>query len=208
MPSDPINDKPLYTAHNAFGIPELAYTPSLNLPQSLIPYRKRLYTPPLTTQAVHFFLYDALFESVWNSPNKALRYLQKFNTLLTPDFSLNSDLPIAIQLFNVYRNRWCGAHWQALGYQVVPTVSWGDPQSYVFAFMGIPYHAPVALTTLGTRREKHAFLHGFSALLERVQPSLVLCYGKPFPEMERVPLRIYPTHYDTLSAHQRNTDGG
>jgi hypothetical protein len=201
MPTDPINDKPLYPADNAYGIPKLRPTPISAVPQWLIPYRTRLKAAQSAEGgAVHFFLFDAIFESVWNCPAKSGRYLQKFSTLLTPDFSLHAEMPLAVQMFNVYRNRWCGADWQAQGYTVIPSVGWSTPASYDFCFLGIAPHSLVALTTLGTRRQKHVFLHGFDAMLECLQPSVVLCYGKPFPEMERIPLQVYPTRYDRIKA--------
>lgn len=199
MPTDPINDKALYPSDNPFGIPNLRHTPLSAIPERLVPYRTRTSAEG---GAVHFFLFDAIFESVWTCPNKARRYLQKFRTLLTPDFSLNAEMPLAVQVFNVYRNRWIGADWQAQGYAVIPSVGWSSPPSYDFCFLGIPQHSVVALTTLGTRRQKHAFLHGFDAMLERLQPSVVLCYGKPFAEMERVPLQVYPSRYDIIKAVQ------
>ena len=127
----------------------------------------------------------------------------RFTVLFSPDFSLYPEMPLSVQLYNVYRSRWCGAHWTANGYTVIPTVSWSNPASYAFCFEGIAPYSMVALTTLGTRRHKHDFLHGFDALVERVRPSRVLCYGTPFPEMERVPLQLYPNRWQETAS-----DGG
>ena len=98
----------------------------------------------------------------------------------------------------MYRSRWCGAHWAAAGHTIIPTVGWSTPDSYAFCFDGIAAHSAVALTTLGTRRRKSDFLHGFDALCERVMPSAVLCYGEPFPEMQRVDLRVYPNRWQRV----------
>ena len=203
MPSDPIADKPLYPSTNRHGIPDLPHAPLSAVPVWLMPYRKRVRgkRSDTTDGAVHFFLYDAMFESVWRSPTKADRYLGQFKTLLTPDFSLGIDMPLALQVYNVYRSRWCGAHWTAADYTVIPTVGWSTPDSYTFCFDGIAAHSVVALTTLGTRRRKHDFLHGFDAMMERVKPSAVLCYGQPFPEMNRIPVHTYPTEYDRMGRH-------
>jgi hypothetical protein len=198
MPTDPINDKALYPSDNAYGIPSLRPSALSHVPAKLVPYRTRLTPTQQAGCAVHFFLFDAIFESVWNCPAKSGRYLHSFECLLTPDFSLNVDMPLAVQVFNVYRNRWCGANWQAQGHTVIPTVGWSTPDSYNFCFLGIPTNSPVALTTLGTRRQKAVFLHGFFALLERLQPSVILCYGKPFAEMEVAPLQVYPSRYDQI----------
>jgi len=181
--------------------PSLRYTPLSALPQWLVPYRHRIRPgQSVMGAAVHFFLFDAFFESVWNHPNKALRYLEGFQAVLTPDFSLNTEMPLVIQQWNTYRSRWCGAHWQTRGYTVIPTVAWSQPASYDFCFAGLPRYSPVALTTLGIRSRdaRAAFLHGFAALIERVQPGVVLCYSTPLPEMERVPLQVYPDQWHGL----------
>lgn len=197
MPSDPLADKPLYPSSHADGIPDVPHAPLSAIPQTLIPYRTRLRgTLDPARAAAHFFLYDAIFQSVWNAPAKAERYLKDFAVRLTPDFSLSADMPRALQVYNVYRARWCGAHWAAAGAQVIPTVSWADAASLAFCLAGVARHSVVALTTLGTRRHKAQFLYGFDALIERVQPAAVLCYGQPFPEMARVRLHVYPSRYD------------
>ena len=203
MPTDPIQDKLLYPADNVYGIPTLRYTPLAQVPHWLLPYRHRVRPgQSVTGAAVHFFLFDALFESVWNRPQQALRYLEGFQAVLTPDFSLNAEMPLAVQLWNTYRTRWCGAHWQAQGYAVIPTVGWSTPESYAFCFAGLAACSPVALTTLGARStdNRTTFLHGFDALVEHIQPSVVLCYGDPLPEMARVPLQVYPDHWRSLKA--------
>jgi hypothetical protein len=199
MPSDPIADKPLYPSDNQYGIPNLRYTPLTAVPGWLIPYRTRV-RPHQSVEggAVHFFLFDAIFESVWTCPSKSGHYLQRFKTLISPDFSLSTEMPLALQIYNIYRNRWCAANWQSQGYSVIPSIGWSDAASYEFCFLGIPQNTVVALTTLGSRRQKNVFLHGFDTLIERIQPSLVLIYGKPFAEMERVPLKVYPNRWDGI----------
>jgi hypothetical protein len=211
MPTDPIHDKPLYPSDNPYGIPTIHYTPIAQVPDWLLPYRHRVRPgQSVTGGAVHFFLFDALFESVWNRPQQALRYLEGFKAVLTPDFSLNVEMPLAVQIWNTYRSRWCGAHWQAQGYTVIPTVGWSTPESYAFCFAGLAAHSPVALTTLGARStdNRATFLHGFDALIERIKPSIVLCYGDPLPEITRVPLQVYPDHWHNLKAAKQAAHRG
>ena len=208
MPSDPIADKALYSSDNLYGIPNLRHTSLSAVPDWLIPYRTRI-RPQQSVEAgaVHFFLFDAIFESVWNCPSKSGRYLQRFKTLLSPDFSLNPEMPLALQIYNVYRNRWCAVNWQRQGYTVIPSIGWSKPASYEFCFLGIPQNTVVALTTLGSRRQKQVFLHGFDAMIERLNPSLVLVYGKPFPEMERVTLKLYPNRWEGIRQAKAGQDG-
>jgi hypothetical protein len=202
VPSDPIADKPRYPSSNRWGIPDLPYAPLSAVPDWLIPYRTRMRDKPTDGGAVHFFLFDAIFESVWNCPNKSARYLDRFDVLLSPDFSLHAEMPLALQVYNVYRSRWCAAHWSANEHTVIPTVGWSMPDSYPFCFDGIAPHSVVALTTLGTRRRKRDFLHGFDAMVERLMPSAVLCYGEPFPEMARVDVRVYPNRWQRVEVER------
>ena len=199
MPSDPIASKAVYPSTHPYGIPDLPYAPISAVPRELIPFRAKIRRDG-SGIGVHFFLYDAIFESAWNTPNRTVQYLSRFQIGLTPDFSLHPEMPLAVQLWNTYRSRWCGAYWGTHGIAVIPTVSWSTPESYNFCFLGIARHSVVALTTLGTRREVATFMHGFDALLERVQPTLVLCYGQPFPKMERAPLQVYPNRWEQIKA--------
>ena len=61
----------------------------------------------------HFFLHDYQFERVWNQPKKYINKLLHYKAVLTPDFSLFTDYPVAVQIWNTYRNRWLGAYWQS-----------------------------------------------------------------------------------------------
>lgn len=59
---------------------------------------------------VHFFLYDYNFEKIWKDPAPFVELLRPYRGVLTPDFSIYTEMPPAIQLYNTFRNRWCGAY--------------------------------------------------------------------------------------------------
>jgi hypothetical protein len=44
-------------------------------------------------------------------------------------------------------------------------------------------------------------------MIERLNPSVVLVYGKPFPEMERVALKLYPNRWDGIRQAKADQDG-
>ena len=180
---DAQNSADLFATDNRWGIPKLQHTPLTAIPKWLAPYGTQIRSKDgVGDGAVHFFLDDYRFERVWNRPNKALVSLEKFATLLTPDFSLYHDWPLSLQLWNTYRSRWCGAFWQQQGFTTIPTISWSDEESYAFCFCGIPTQSVVAVSTVGVRLgdplEYALFVRGFQALVKRLQPVLVLCYGK------------------------------
>ncbi|MCC6602499.1 MAG: DUF4417 domain-containing protein [Anaerolineae bacterium] len=148
---------------------------------------------------------DYRFETVWNRPIKALEALRPYTTLLTPDFSLYRDWPLTLQLWNTYRNRWCGRFWQEQGFSVVPTISWSSPASYDFCFLGVPRRSLVAVATVGVNLqdplENALFLNGFTEMVRQLTPLLVLSYGHLPPACgELVETKIYSTRWTNIRA--------
>lgn len=135
-------------------------------------------------KGVHFFIDDYRMEGLYYNYDKFLTRLSQYKFLLTPDYSLYADMPKAVQLFNVFRNRWVGAYWQSKGITVIPTVSWSDTASYEFCFDGIENGSIVAVGMIGCKRNKTAFMRGFDTMCKRLNPSAVICLGDPFPEMQ------------------------
>ena len=194
-------DQLFASGDNPYGIPSIPHASLSYTPQWLAPYRTRIRSKNGTFGgAVHFFLDDYRFETTWSRPSKALQYLSNFKALLTPDFSLYPNWPLATQIWNVYRSRWCGAYWASLGFHVIPTVSWSGRESYGFGFAGVAQRSVVAVSTVGVRQAEWShFEHGFRELVERIKPSRVLCYGKIRPELDKlVDVRCYPTRWNGI----------
>jgi hypothetical protein len=137
-----------------------------------------------TKRGVHFFVDDYRFNNIYNNPEKSLKKFSQYAFLLTPDFSTYSDMNLWRQLESVAKNRWCGAYWQSKGLTVIPTVSWSTSRSYEFCFDGIEKSSIVAIGMIGCKRNKLEFLRGYNAMLEKISPSYIICFGKPFKEME------------------------
>ena len=133
---------------------------------------------------VHFFLDDYKFESIYNNPKKKIEALRQFKAVLTPDFSMFVEMPIALQLFSTFKNRWTGAYLQQQGINVIPTIRWGDLTSFNFCFDGIEKGSIVAVSTIGVKKQKSHFMLGYNEMLSRIKPSKIICYGKPFDEMK------------------------
>lgn len=88
------------------------------------------------------------------------------------------------QLESVAKNRWVGSYWQSKGLKVIPTISWGLSQSYEFCFDGVEKGSIVAIGMIGCKRAKLQFMRGYNAMLEKIQPSKVICFGTSFDEMQ------------------------
>lgn len=132
------------------------------------------------TAGVHFFLSDYQFSRVWSSPEIYQQMLSRFRYVCTPDFSLYTDFPVAVQLYNHYRKHWLGAWWQSFGMQVIPTVSWSDERSFDWCFDGDPSGGVVAVSSVGTQmnaRSRELFYRGYNEMLQRLQPEHILFHG-------------------------------
>ncbi|MGN1222812.1 MAG: DUF4417 domain-containing protein [Christensenellales bacterium] len=134
-------------------------------------------------KTIHFFTYDWLFENVYEKPELAMEKLSQYYAILSPEFSLYWDMPRALQIYSTFKNRWCGAFWQKQGMKVIPTLSWGSIPCLEFCFDGIEKGSVVAVSTYTREDNKDGFMLGYNKMLEIIEPSAIICYGTPFPEM-------------------------
>lgn len=129
---------------------------------------------------IHFYLDDYQFERLWNSPGEYIDLLRDYECILSPDFSLYLDMPMAMKIWNVYRSRMIGQYYQRAGIKVIPTISWAEKETFSFCFDGIPKGSIVSISTIGVKRDKQAFeiwKNGVDAMIEKIQPSCILIYG-------------------------------
>lgn len=133
---------------------------------------------------VHFFVDDYRFDGIYRQPEKSLERLSQYAFLLTPDFSTYADMAPWRQIESVAHNRWCGDFWQDKGLTVIPSISWSTPSSYEYCFDGVEKNAIVAVGMIGCKGNKIGFLRGYHAMLERLEPEAIICFGTPFSEME------------------------
>ena len=129
---------------------------------------------------IHFFIDDYLFERTWNDPARYALLLKDFRAVMTPDFSLFTDYPKAVQIYNHYRKHLLGAYWQRMGMAVIPSVCWSDHDSYAWCFDGEPQGGTVAVSSVGTQKSLQArafFLDGYREMLARLRPSKIIFFG-------------------------------
>lgn len=129
-------------------------------------------------------MHDWLFESVYSNPDTSMEKLDSYYALLTPDFSCYFNMPIALQIYSTFKNRWCGAYWQSIGKKVIPTMEWGLEPSWEFCFDGIEKGSVVAVSTYKRELYEKEYMKGYNRMLQVVEPSAVVCYGIPFDGMQ------------------------
>ncbi len=151
-----------------------------------------------SNKSVHFFTYDWFFDNVYDKPEKALEKLEQYYALLTPDFSCYFDMPRALQIYSIFKNRWCGAHWQDKGFKVIPTIEWGQENTFDFCFDGIEKGSVVAVSTYRREKYEKEYMKGYNKMMEIIQPSAIICYGQVFNEMTGNIKCIQPFNYQEL----------
>lgn len=137
-----------------------------------------------TQKGVHFFVDDYRFNGIYKNPERTLQRYSQYAFLLSPDFSTYTDMPLWRQMESVAKNRWVGAYWQQNGRIVIPTVSWGLSPSFDFCFDAIEKNSIIAIGMIGCKQTKIQFMRGYNAMLEKINPSMIICFGTPFPEMD------------------------
>jgi len=144
---------------------------------------------------IHMYVDDYQFERLWNDPDKYLDAMREYQCILSPDFSLYMDMPMAMKIWNVYRSRMLGNYWQRNGIKVIPTVSWAEQETYEFCFDGIPQGSIVSVSTIGVKRDPYAlsiWKDGMKAMIEHIQPSMILVYGGEIDfDYQEIPVRYY-----------------
>lgn len=129
---------------------------------------------------IHFYVDDYQFERVWNQPQLYIEKLAEYNCIFTPDFSLYTEMPIAMKIWNTYRSRLIGQMAQRMGLVVIPTVSWCEEATFDFCFDGLPKKSTLSISTIGVKRDSDNFetwKAGVDEMIRRLQPKTLLIYG-------------------------------
>jgi len=192
---------------NTWGIP-IIQKQCMEIPTQLTGFNFCLKKSPTKNDFVHFFLDDYQFERVWNYPQKYIERFKKHGGVLSPDFSMYLDMPLALQIFSVYKNRWIGAYMQNCGIKVIPTISWGTSESYDFSFQGVEVGSIVAISTVGVLNNsysKKVFVEGYNEMIKRLKPEKILIYGKSIPEAQGIYYKSYMEITNAKIKKERDT---
>lgn len=174
----------------------------------IIPFNYALTEKRPAGKAVHFYIDDYQFQRVWKDPDRYIPILQKFDFVISPDFSIYSDMPEAMRIYNHYRKHWVAAYWQEHGIKVVPDICWGDERSFEWCFDGEPKNQIVAVSSVGCMKSQEGrelFIRGYEEMIKRLDPTWVIAYGKLPDECDWNTIHIKP-HQDRI-VERRIADG-
>lgn len=204
-----------FPCNNKYGIPEMQATQTAGDKMLRFMDWKEISDPG--NYIAHFYYDDYKFIKAWREPDFYVDRLREFKAVVSPDFSLYTDFPIALQILSCYRRQWCGAYWQSLGIDVIPDVVWGGKESFEFCFDGIPKHSTVAVSTVGVKRDpdwnnnaRQLFRDGYNEMLKRLEPTTILFYGDMIDGLDGNIIRV-PSYYEErreeLNERRRRKNG-
>ncbi len=169
-----------------FEIPIIKAPSHILIPEGITPFGARNRATNFK-EAIGFNEMDVNFAEVLIHPEDFIEDFKRYSALISPDCSLYRDAPLTVQLANVYRNRAIGVYYQQRGMYVIPQIRWGSEETYTtkvlpdkIAFLGVEKHSIVAIGTYGCTGSKENKMHfkaGLKAMLETLEPEVVLVYG-------------------------------
>lgn len=153
-----------------------------DIPMILTPYTMK--DTGDTRGAIHFYVDDYRFTGMymWGNLAHYTAQVSRYRTVIAPDFSLYLDQSRTLNLFQLYQNRVVTAAWQQQGLYVIPSVSWGNADSFDYCFDGLPQNSILSLGGLGNAHHKsmvELWEYGVHQTIERLHPIALMIYGAP-----------------------------
>lgn len=148
-------------------------------PKNLILYSDRNLNPN-KGDWICFYEDDYKINSLWNSPKKYINIFSKYGGVITPDYSLYRDMPLSMQIWNIYRSRALGYWLQKNGIRVIPNVRFSDERTYDITCSGIDKNSTIAISThslMKIKKEKELFKIGLEKIINKLTPKTIIVYG-------------------------------
>ena len=150
---------------------------------------------------VHFYEDDYRFVRLWHAPTRHFRRLAGFAGVISPDFSLYRNMPVAQKIDHTYRNQLLGARMQADGINVIANVRLSGRGSVPYALAGAPRRSTVALGLIGCIRDstnRRHVLEEVRILCDELAPANLVVYGSgaygvlDYPREQGIPVHLFP----------------
>ena len=165
------------------------------MPERLIPITELTICTD-SSCGVHFYLDDYRFLPIMENLDDYVPMLARMSAVVTADCSQYVDMPDKVRYERNCLNKRMAAFLQSKGVRIIVNVSWSTPDSFGYAFDGIPAGCPIAVSSIGVRRYRlstYLWQLGYKNAVERLSPPAILRYG------DRMPFE-----YDNISVYFEN----
>lgn len=140
----------------------------------------------------NFYIDDEKFLSLENNVDKYLNHLKCFESLCGIDFTIDTQMPLIMQMNNKYRNMALDWYLTLQGITVIPNVNIIPYKGLEWLLDGLPKRSTLCCSTNGRVRSKGAreeFCEGFYEMCDRLNPTRVVIVGI-LPEELNSPVEI------------------
>jgi hypothetical protein len=138
---------------------------------------------PWEKTLLSFYTHDRFFDNWWEYPSYYVARIIQAGVLgsITPNYTLYSQGPQAVNLFNTYRSRWMSRYFQEAGIKVIPDVNVAAEAHIELAMLGVPKNPPLLafqFQSLGGLTEEEMVKLNLE-VINQLQPGHLLIYGGP-----------------------------
>ena len=129
---------------------------------------------------VNFYIHDKAFQRIWNNPDKYLDHLKCFHSICGIDFTIDTQMPLVMQMWNKYRNMALDYYLIQNGIDVIPNINILPYKGCEWILEGFSVGGTVSCSTNGRVRSKKSreeFCQGFYEMCDIIKPNTVVMIG-------------------------------
>lgn len=167
------------------------------------------------------YTYDSYFENFfWYAEKFAAKFLNTgVKYAITPDYSMETEQPRALALYQLIRSRFVGRYWQDVGIKIIPNISWidGDLEFLKKYVLGtLPKQLPMIAVQMQTIDPKEVkggvdhYIKQVQTVFDVLQPQGALIYASKMGRdmfNRRItvdcPVRLLGTRQEKLSVQAK-----
>lgn len=189
---DILNELEFIDSTAPFPMPKVQKVNPFDLPSMATPFSKALNGTNKDIVMV-FYEPDTNFARVLHNPKRYVEPLKKFTCVVGPDFSQKIGMTPFVNFYNHWWNMALTSYFQLQGVLMIPNVTWSNPASFSYAFVGIPKHSVIAINCTaikGNHAAMYLWRKGYEEAVRVLEPVLIIRYGDKMPG-EREDISVY-----------------
>jgi hypothetical protein len=125
---------------------------------------------------LHGFVDDWRIEAIWRDNYKGLDKIFNQQCAVAPDYTIETDYPLPLAFYQVWRSRVVARFWQDNGIFAIPCLQWSRSEINQYLFQGLANCEIVAVRS-PTRGYVKEWEYCARQFLEQNSPKLVLHFG-------------------------------
>lgn len=169
-----------FEVENMYGFPELFPVKKPVNCDKWIDFETARTKRDTSCAGLHFFIDDYKFQCLWNSPKRYIDFLARRQCVVMPDFSMYTNFPLALQIYNKYRNHWLAAYYSINGVRIIPCVLCNRVITFPWLLSGLPENSVVAISDIGVGRgeDRRLFEDTYNVMHDKLRPIQILYFTR------------------------------